>query len=1073
MIPCRLQFSGIRDYDAEEITLGNADEHILITGPNGAGKSTISFCMGAVLRSSKVDIEGLRSQNLSEDETWRAAIHFLFKNEGLSMIDGPLYIEFRLICEQPPKQPIKLRYEIHDGDELEQLELRQTYRSGDANKNNLTAYKRELQYKYKVHPDLYYLIWYQQEVNQFSVMAPEERFRIFSEMHGIDRIQKDWETSLEIVKDARESYVIATNQQKQHEFNLSVARKKKDQFEDNRKRLVDNGICFAMTTHELQFHAESKRKEMEGYIEERKLELEEVDEQAAQFNEELARKKTATEQLQTKQQELDQGMVQSKAEAQGKEERLSTVEREVEHLQSELSELQDAYSKLPYPEAETKDKFIKANEQIEQLEHQEVALKEQADKAEDSIEENRQKQSHLQAAIEQWIENKRIHQQVVNRYGSSHQLEKDIANLEHSIQERKALQEKKKTDQDCFQDEYRLLEKNQIESVRQREAIRHLKEQNINAYPLRTFVKLKDHLPIENERILDSIKYTIFYDASSCRPINDLYHVSLKKLIPDRMIVELPDIGLQMQDGLSDLQQNHAARVLWWIENFFTMEQLYIHKNLLEDDQGTRGSQERNTFILSKRALEERKKYLFQQIEKLEIEIKSHALELLRDTDRYRIWNADVQKVKEAEAFFSSESEQHYRKDQVIQLASEQRNLMEKKKQCEAESKEVWKKKTAEEDIAGKMSRDLDVYEQFGQHSDKIEQLQQQQQLAKLLKQELAVIRGVIDRYQDDLDHFQHLMRTHQREIIDLKDQIETNQRTKKQIENQLLDSEDKRIALSKDENTQKEKMTYLQQLIPDLVQKALKEESTSGSHYDLLSRQNQAMVGFENARTEENIDFNAVENFYTLEQEVLRKEEELHSAKNLLDENEERATQNELRLETAIEMQVQKVNLLFQQYMGEFQFESRIKFEKFMDKKGRPIFKLFIFVRKEGHRGKFEDVSLKARGGRVARGVSGGEESLSSLLFALSLLQNLENQSGFIVLDEFDSALDETRKATVFKLYANMLKRKLIILSPKAHDTDYYNQFSKAFIISHDSNEVKSKVRGIQLGKPHVQLQR
>ncbi|WP_040759826.1 hypothetical protein [Sporosarcina newyorkensis] len=101
-----------------------------------------------------------------------------------------------------------------------------------------------------------------------------------------------------------------------------------------------------------------------------------------------------------------------------------------------------------------------------------------------------------------------------------------------------------------------------------------------------------------------------------------------------------------------------------------------------------------------------------------------------------------------------------------------------------------------------------------------------------------------------------------------------------------------------------------------------------------------------------------------------------------------------------------------------------------------------------------------------MGKGVSGGEESLSSLLFALSLLQNLENQAGFIVLDEFDSALDETRKATVFKLYANKLRRKLIILSPKAHDNDYYNHFSKAFIISHDPKEMKSKIRGVQLGE-------
>ena len=81
MIPWRLRFSGIRDYGPTEMNLENADEHVLVTGPNGAGKSTISFCMGAVLRSGKVEIEGLKSQNLPDDQTWRAAIQKVIKNE--------------------------------------------------------------------------------------------------------------------------------------------------------------------------------------------------------------------------------------------------------------------------------------------------------------------------------------------------------------------------------------------------------------------------------------------------------------------------------------------------------------------------------------------------------------------------------------------------------------------------------------------------------------------------------------------------------------------------------------------------------------------------------------------------------------------------------------------------------------------------------------------------------------------------------------------------------------------------------------------------------------------------------
>lgn len=41
------------------------------------------------------------------------------------------------------------------------------------------------------------------------------------------------------------------------------------------------------------------------------------------------------------------------------------------------------------------------------------------------------------------------------------------------------------------------------------------------------------------------------------------------------------------------------------------------------------------------------------------------------------------------------------------------------------------------------------------------------------------------------------------------------------------------------------------------------------------------------------------------------------------------------------------------------------------------------------------EDVSTKVRGGKMVKGVSGGEESLSSLLFALGLPAKSKFQTG------------------------------------------------------------------------------
>lgn len=47
-----------------------------------------------------------------------------------------------------------------------------------------------------------------------------------------------------------------------------------------------------------------------------------------------------------------------------------------------------------------------------------------------------------------------------------------------------------------------------------------------------------------------------------------------------------------------------------------------------------------------------------------------------------------------------------------------------------------------------------------------------------------------------------------------------------------------------------------------------------------------------------------------------------------------------------------------------------------------------------------------------------------------------------------------------------NKLHRKLIIILPKGHENEYYDRFSKAFVVSHDSSELKSTVKGLQMKK-------
>lgn len=1068
MIPWRLQFTGIRDYRTEEMNFENVDDHIIITGPNGSGKSTISFCMGAVLRSNKVFIEGLKSQNLPEDKTWQAAIQFLFKNEGPSRVDGPLFIEFRLRCEQVPKQPIKLRYEIWSGDTIEELELRQIYRSGDSKGNNFTAYQDQLQSVYKIHPDTYYLIWYQSEVSQFAVMAPEERFRIFSEMHGIDKIQKDWETSLEVEKEARESFAFATSQQKSYEFNLSHARNKKNQFEDNQQRLQDNGFEYARMTHLLYLHAEKLSKEMAEFIEARVFELEEYTERQMELRSKLELEKNGEQDLNIEK-EQKRNMLEDLSEKRKENvEELSIVDSKVKELEIELSELTEAYDKLLYSEVETRELLIQATKQLEQLNEQGDEIKQKQEKTIAQINESTQKQSDLKAAIKHWDNQMKNIQPLLNRYTSSHQLSQDIDELQLNLSILRENLDKTNRELTEYNAELEQLEGNQIESLRQREAIDYLKTQSISAFPLRKFIQMNNQLPIDKEALFDAIKYTIFYDATTCVPLNNLYHVSLRKIIPDRSITSLPSLGLERCDGLTDEEQNQATRILWWVEQFFVDKKMprITEEGVLEDERGVRGKEEQNAFILSKRALLERKEFVQNKVRSLSEEVATFEKRIREQNEKFQVWNADVQKVKEAEAFLSKKAEQDYRNNQLIKLNEASKQLSRDIDELNKEEKQVWKAAHKSGSLKEGYKADLLVYEQFGKQAEQIESLQELKKTFKSKKQDSSNLSQQMDVTQDKLDVIDRTLREKIRNIGDVEDAIIKNDRAIDSVGNQKEEKESERIVTNREAIQFKEELDHLKHIIEPLVEKAIAEEQTDLNKYELQNKQTQAKVAFEMACNEKDIDPNAVENFRTLEEEVLRKKDELETAKSLLEENEQRAIQNEQRLETAINMQVQRISLLFEQYMGMFYFEGKIHFEKFIDKKERPVFKLFIYVRKEGHRGKLEDVSFKARGGKVGKGVSGGEESLSSLLFALSLLQNLENKSSFIVMDEFDSALDESRKAKVFELYANELQRKMIILTPKSQENAYYDKFSKAFVVSHNAEELSTKVQGIHMIK-------
>lgn len=362
------------------------------------------------------------------------------------------------------------------------------------------------------------------------------------------------------------------------------------------------------------------------------------------------------------------------------------------------------------------------------------------------------------------------------------------------------------------------------------------------------------------------------------------------------------------------------------------------------------------------------------------------------------------------------------------------------------------------------LDEEAKLYEELGKMKDKYEERSRLQIQFEQEKVQLKNLKIKLEDMSNDNDNLARSITRTERDVRNLNDVLEDAGRKISSMEKQKKHySEDKETNQLELVNLIQE-LVVLQTLIPDIYADAagnsLVEHLSSVSQ--LKKNREDGKVQFENARREPDIDPAAQENYDTVKNEYERLDNEYKRTKVLLDQDIERTEKLKDQLETTINMRVLELQQRFKSYMCQFQFEGEISWESYEDRRNRTHFNLYIKARKEGHRGAMEDVSIKARGGRVGKGVSGGEESLSSLLFALALLQNLQTTPGFIVLDEFDSALDEHRKVKVFDLYVSELKRKLIILTPKSHEETYLDRFTKAFVVQHDPAVPKSKVVGI-----------
>lgn len=1062
MIPYALSIHGVRDFPTRRILLGESDDHVLITGPNGVGKSTLTFCIGAILYSAKVELSGLRSNNLPENEPWHAHMSLLFKNEGPTKIDGPKFISFELIIRQDGIHSLPRReYRIVTGDSEDELTDMTIYTSGHTGGRNFGAYKEDLQHKYKIDPDLYYLVWYQQEVNQFASMNPEERFRKFSDMFNITNMQQEWEAALERVKEVEQEIKDLNSTVKSAKYSLNIAANERNNFLNNRKRIIANGQKHFTYTTILIEKYKKDLIEIDQTIRKLQSEKNKFAQTARSAEENLAERIEDEASLANANSILQEVIDQHDEQIKMNEAEINKIEVQVNVLNEQLVEVQEKAKRLRYDEATTLEKYDRTNEKLtltkekmKQLKEREASLNEEAKTLIET-------KTTLNYNIEKLREKITSAKQKIAQYKSSYHIQGKIEKLQEKHESLRNENNDTRYEIDGLKQTIEQLRQNKVISHRQQEGLADLQRNRINAYTLRDLVELSPQASLKLEDQLATIKYTVFYDAKTYTPINDLYYVSLKQIVPDKVINNLPTLGLQIRRNLPENLLNHANKALWWIEQFFTSLPR-IENNILIDERGKRGAQETKQYILSdvaiQRMLDENK----EKLTKLTIHQKSLTEALETTTNRIREMHGLMHSLQEAERDVLEESKMN-NKQKELQLVTERLDhVNDTLNEIEIERDSLYKENYQLEMELENLQIEIRIHEELGELAE--QQIEREKLLEKIkgLEQKNYELRSMRDTSRQKRDENSRIMSDTKQVIRRLKDEIANAQSSLSRRKNRLEELEDKREQRDTEISNHELKLEELISILPEEAQRLDETVNTSVSENTLLTEISKASIELENARTEK-VNENAVENYEKIKEDYDQKNSELTKSVILFEENEKRAKETENQLETTINMYLTKINNLFQAYMNEFQFEGVIDKERIEEKSGRIKYLLYVKARKIGHQGALEDVSLKARHGKVGKGVSGGEESLSSLLFALALMQNLDISPSYIVLDEFDSALDDERKHKVFELYHTELKRKLIIISPKAHDEIYYNYFREVIVIEHDSSIPQSNIKQIR----------
>ncbi|RXZ79205.1 chromosome segregation protein SMC [Paenibacillaceae bacterium] len=1065
MIPYELAFSGIRDFKDTRLAFGEAMEHVLIAGANGSGKSTITFCMGAVLASPKVDLEGLRSRNLPADQVWRAEIQFLFQTGSGAPAKGqPAFVCFQLQLEQHPGEPLRKEFWILEGEQPGVWEQQACYTAADG-MNSLKAYRDELQHTYKVDPDAYYLIWYQQDVNQFAVMRPEERFRIFSEMNGIESLQRSWEQVKEQRKEAAAELQTAESNQHLHQLHLGNWEQERDRLLSRNERRKEglHGVLLASET--LSRFCGSSNEQLCSQL----ADLEGRQQRAAAAWEALEQQcrqdQAACDIQRQRKQGLEQTLDSVEKRAVELRKHWHSLNEQHRQLADQLGELGEQAQGIPYSEADVRSRLEQNLQAFEAggVKRQEAA--QSAETAQAQLDQLASKLGELRYAIAD--DNRKLEEadRILNQYGASSALERELSQLEHQRGELRDQERELTRVIQALQEQVQALTSKEVRSRRQEKSIRHLQAAGYTVYTMRDLLELDEQTALEREDRLEAIKYTLFVNGRGFVPATDLYHVELPAIIPARALGELRALGLRIRSGLDDQAYAAAQKALWWVREMHaeSHEGTFLDGATLVDSLGRRGAQEEKQWLLNARGAAMRLRRMEEELGKRTAQRQEVERQYSVCEDRWHFVRSVLHRVQDAAQVHSAVAERDLRLRDEQRERAEQMRWIEIREQAQVDAAQLDRKLAECQLRIESLSAYAEVYDRLQQESAGIHQLQQTAQLLEQARKELQHAERELEDAAAEATALDRSLEKARRRLAEKQQEADETGKELQQVQEAKREAAERQEVAEANLAAEQQFYQYWRQTLPAIIEDIQRAEPDFPvpQHWNETQARNykEAALVQLNQACRETPDENAVENYTKVRQQFERGEQEVQAARSLLTQLNERLIAEEEKLAAKINHEVGHVHTKFAQYMAHFGFDGEVSWQMHELKQGNVKYFLHIKARKQGHRGVMEEISARGRGGRVGKGVSGGEESLSSLLYALALLKMIPAKSSYIILDEFDSALDESRKAKVFQLYASELARKMVIVSPKSHESDYAQQFGAAFVVYHDARLPQSAV--------------